>query len=167
MYSPVERLWSVPMFAGPDNTEFARLVAQAADAERAGVFSSTELDIEGLMDGSAGSRFARIYEKALVALPLAACLGIVIGMASMAVRSGDNGDGMLSLLGTNGQVDTVGLQDMIAGDAILGGTAAVFQCLTGPGAPVPAECQFADMDADGDVDLLDVGTYQRLANAMN
>lgn len=161
------------MFTGPDNTEFARLVAQAADAERAGVFSSTELDIEGLMAGSspaeerAGSRFGRIYEKALVALPLAACLGIVIGIASMAVRSGDNGDGMLSLLGTNGQVDTVGLQDMIAGDAFLGGTAAVFQCLTGPGAPVPAECQFADMDADGDVDLLDVGTYQRLASGMN
>lgn len=150
------------MFAGPDNTEFARLVAQAADAERAGVFSSTDLDIDGLMAESAGSRFARIYEKALVALPLAACLGIVVGIASMAVRTGETGDGMLALLGTNGQVESAGLQNVLVGD-----TGAVFQCLTGPGGQVPSECQFADMDADGDVDLLDVGSYQRLASAVN
>lgn len=151
------------MFAGPDNTEFSRLVAQAADAERAGVFSSTDLDVAGLMAGSAGSRLARLYEKALVGLPLAACLGVVVGIASFAVRNGGDAENVrIALLDTNGQVDSaVGLNGMLVD------TSAVFQCVSGPSEAASSECQFADMDADGDVDLLDVGSYQRLASGMN
>ena len=38
--------------------------------------------------------------------------------------------------------------------------ASLVGCMAGPGSTVPAECDCADMDSDGDVDLADFAEFQ-------
>lgn len=152
------------------HVNLANLVAEAIDAEAAGVFTPTELDMAAVMDVQAGTRavgssqrsrrhalFARFVEKAMVGLPLAACVAIVVGIASMSVRLSPD-SGSFVMLGSNG-LDSKGLGAMQACDM------QVFaRCLTGPGQAVPADCGCVDLDDDGDVDLSDMGSYQQLAS---
>lgn len=153
------------MIRSLETTDFAELVAEAAAAERAGVFDRTELNLSALMADSEAvtaqvsesrhSRVVRVYERIMVGLPLAACLGLVIGLATLASRSPDMHGNQFALLGSNGAGDTGGSQCDVR---------TMFQCLSGPDRPVSAECGAADLDADGDVDMLDIGSFQRLAS---
>jgi len=153
-----------------DNLNLSNLVAEAIDAEAAGVFAPTNLDVAAVMGAQTGGNaasstrfsrrhamFARFVERAMVGLPLAACLGIVVGIASMSVRLSPD-SGSFVMLGSNG-LDSKGLGAMQACDM------QVFaRCFTGPGQAVPADCGCVDLDGDGDVDLSDMGSYQQLAS---
>jgi hypothetical protein len=150
------------MSAMSPNTNLERLIAEARAAERAGVFGRTRLDVSALVGGSSleadrpvSPRLIRFYERALVGLPLAACVAIVIGIASM--HGGPMGEAVSSpvaVLERGG--DSSSSVELCSVEFIAG-------CVAGPGAPVTADCGCADLDRDGDVDLLDLGSYQRLA----
>lgn len=153
--------------------DLSGLLAEATAAERAGVFEPTRLDVSALMadhktvSGQTGSglglvgigrrpRWLAVYEKALVGLPLAACVGIVIGLASLSAHV-NTGGGSLAMLNTNGSAATA---------SPVCDVSRLAQCLSGPGHPVSGECLCVDLDQDGDVDLSDMSSYQRLASAL-
>ncbi len=133
-----------------DNTKLELLIAEARAAEKAGVFSRTPMDVAALIQQPETSRWIRVYERALVALPLAACLALVVGIASM--MGGPAGPDIATTpmvspaaAPSNGPCSP----DVIAA------------CLAGPNMAVSDECRCADFDADGDVDLLDLSSYQK------
>ncbi|GJM25905.1 MAG: hypothetical protein DHS20C16_23200 [Phycisphaerae bacterium] len=133
------------------------LIAKAASAQKAGVFDQTSVDVSALVAPVVSSPLVRFYEKALVGLPLAACLGIVIGIGSMLGGPGGQSDsgiaGVGSLVTSQGLVDTT---------AELCSLESVTRCFTGPGEDIDSDCGCADLDSDGDVDLADLGTYQQM-----
>ncbi len=160
------------------------LIAQANAAHNAGVFETTQVDFSslmassGLMASPGSSRLIRFYERALVGLPVAACLGIMVGITSMmGGPTGQSssvfvsGDSAVSTLGLNevGLNDAAGLNQMMqaAGSGIIGSFEAVTQCFAGPGEAVSSDCGFADLDSDGDVDLADLGSYQQQVALVN
>ncbi len=147
------------------NNSIEMLIAKAASAQKAGVFESTSVDVSALVaqtldSGAVNSRLVRFYEKALVGLPLAACLGIVIGLGIMTGGPNGSPDSMLS--SGNLSISSQGLNDtasMVASESL--SLENVTRCFAGPGESVGADCGFADLDSDGDVDLADLGTYQQ------
>jgi hypothetical protein len=147
------------------NNSIEMLIAKAYSAQKAGVFDSTSVDVSALVaqtldSGAVNSRLIRFYEKALVALPLAACLGIVIGIGSMMGGPGGTSDSMLT--GGGLAVTSQGLDDSSAvASNELSSLESVTRCFAGPGENVGSDCGFADLDSDGDVDLADLGTYQQ------
>ena len=144
-----------------DNTNLERLIAEARAANEAGVFARSRLDVSGLVEKPAPSRVVRFYEWALVGLPLAACLAIVIGIASMRGGPMEGSMGVapspLAVLERAGEPEVVGEFCSVE---------VIARCVAGPGSPVAAECGCADLDSDGDVDLLDWSSYQRLAGGV-
>ncbi|NOX58467.1 MAG: hypothetical protein GXP29_06370 [Planctomycetes bacterium] len=159
------------------------LIAQANAAHSAGVFETTRVDFSSLIASPGSSRLIRFYERALVGLPVAACLGIMVGITSMmGGPTGQSssvfvsGDSAVSTLGLNevGLNDAAGLNGMVlngmmqaAGSGIIGSFEAVTQCFAGPGEAVSSDCGFADLDSDGDVDLADLGSYQQQVALVN
>ncbi len=145
------------MSTASNNLNFEKLIAEARLADEAGVFGRTQVDVSALManDRPAPSRLIRFYERAMVALPLAACLGIVIGIASL--NDGPMGQAPIASA-------PVSVLDGIA-NGNLCSIEVIAECAAGPGIAVSADCGCADLDRDGDVDLLDLGSYQRLASA--
>lgn len=136
------------------------LIAKAASAQKAGVFEQTSVDVSALVAPAGGSRLVRFYEKALVGLPLAACLGIVIGIGSM--MGGPNGQSDSQISAGGFAITTQGLNDASAvATQEVYSLESVTRCFAGPGQSVGSDCGFADLDSDGDVDLADLGTYQQ------
>ena len=145
------------MSTASNNLNFEKLIAEVRLADEAGVFDRTQVDVSALManDRPASSRLIRFYERAMVALPLAACLGIVIGIASLndgPVGQAPIASAPVSLLDGTGNVDLCSID-------------VVSECIAGPGIAVSADCGCADFDSDGDVDLSDVNSYMVLASA--
>lgn len=141
------------------NTEFGKLIASAIHAERSGVFERTELDVARLVTPPQPSRLMKFYERAMVGLPLAACLGIVVGIASLTTHSGQFTGSHVAMVDTNGAGSGMMTVSQAAGAELMPA------CVAGPGHPVANGCTSADLDADGDVDLHDWGAYQTLASA--
>ena len=136
------------------------LIAKAASAQKAGVFDQTSVDVSALVAPAVNSRLVRFYEKALVGLPLAACLGIVIGIGSMMGGPGSQSESVIP--GGGLAVTSQGLNDSGAmATNELQSLENVTRCFAGPGESVSSDCGFADLDSDGDVDLADLGTYQQ------
>ncbi|MCA9250583.1 MAG: hypothetical protein KDA54_05570 [Phycisphaerales bacterium] len=147
------------------NNSIEMLIAKAASAQKAGVFDRTSVDVSALVGESLGSqavnsRLIRFYEKALVGLPLAACLGIVIGIGSM--MGGPNGQSDSQISAGGLAITSQGLNDAsaVASHEVYS-LESVTRCFAGPGQSVGSDCGFADLDSDGDVDLADLGTYQQ------
>ncbi len=142
------------------NNSIEMLIAKAASAQKAGVFEQTSVDVSALVAPAGGSRLIRFYEKALVGLPLAACLGIVIGIGSM--MGGPNGQSDSQISAGGFAITTQGLNDASAvATQEVYSLESVTRCFAGPGQSVGSDCGFADLDSDGDVDLADLGTYQQ------
>lgn len=146
------------------NNTLELLIAKAASAQKAGVFDSTQVDVSALVDSGVNSRLIRFYEKALVGLPLAACLGIVIGIGSMI--GGPNGQSPAVVSNGGTAVTSHGLTDSGAVTELCS-FESVTRCFAGPGEVIDSECGCADLDSDGDVDLVDLGTYQQQYALMN
>ena len=139
------------------NASFDRLIAEAFAADEAGVFASTPVDVAAILRRPAPSPAIRWYERVMVGLPIAACLAIVVGMATM--FGGPTGTTPTPLAGLDSWVASAPAAGLCSMDMVA-------QCVTGPGRPVGAECECADLDGDGDVDLSDLGSFQRLASNM-
>ena len=137
-----------------DNANLEELIAESRAAHEAGVFSRTRLDVAGLVEPPRASLMVRFYERALVGLPLAACLGIAIGIAWMSGGPMDVSPSRSAVMDGASQPAVV---------AELCSLEVIAECAGGPGSAVGAECGCADLDSDGDVDLFDWSSYQRLA----
>ena len=136
--------------------EFDRLMLYMVEAKRAGVFDSTPIDVECLATEPVPVGTAHWSRHVLVGLPLAACIAMFFGVATLWEVGSGTGDGFMN--GTTA-VST------------LGGTAALpvercqnlenfRNCFSGPGVLVDGNCRCVDFDGDGDVDLRDVGALQ-------
>jgi hypothetical protein len=136
--------------------DFDRLMLEAGQAKRAGVFASTPLDMEALMAEPVPAGPARWYRHILVGLPLAACIAMFFGVATMWRTGSGTGDVLLN--GTTA-VSTFGVATTSPAERCQ--TLENFRtCFRGPETLVDAECRCVDFDGDGDVDLRDMGTFQ-------
>lgn len=142
-----------------NNASLERLIAQVRLTDGAGVFSRTPVDVSSLVTPPAPSRWVRFYERAVVGLPLAACLGVVFGLASME-------RGSMSSTVSPSPLAVGPLAEVVRTDAPCKVDVAT-SCLSGPGMPVPDECACVDFDDDGDVDMLDMSSYQRMVASLN
>ncbi|MEZ6083971.1 MAG: hypothetical protein R3E58_08520 [Phycisphaerae bacterium] len=147
------------------NNSIEMLIAKAASAQRRAFLIGHRWTFPLLVGESLGSqavnsRLIRFYEKALVGLPLAACLGIVIGIGSM--MGGPNGQSDSQISAGGLAITSQGLNDAsaVASHEVYS-LESVTRCFAGPGQSVGSDCGFADLDSDGDVDLADLGTYQQ------
>jgi len=123
---------------------------ESARAESAGVFIQTELDPLWLYRGR---RFAiRGFSIFKVAVPLAAALLMAVGLSWVGRTSApDDVPSNLQMASS----DCPGL------DSTEFTLASFSSCVTGPnGSITSSECLCADLDRDGDVDLLDFGRLQ-------
>jgi hypothetical protein len=132
--------------------ELGRLIAQVCELEQAGVFKRTPVNVDSLAAGDPAERPRRLTHRLFVGMQVAACVALVIGVAAV-WRAG------MPTTGPTGMANSSGA-DLISGTSVV--PQMVHQCLTGPtGGPLSADCQSADFDRDGDVDLEDYGVYQR------
>ena len=137
-------------------SEFERLMLDATAAERAGVFSSTPVDVESLAGESLVAGPARWYQQVLMGLPLAACIAMFFGIATLWQTGSGTSNGIMN--GTAAVSTFNGAADLPVERCQ---TLDDFQsCFKGPGVLVDTECRYADFDSDGDVDLRDVGRFQ-------
>lgn len=131
----------------PDRLE--ELMAEVQRLERAGAFDRTPVDPAALLEAAMGKPQRRRVHRLFVALQAAACLALVIGVASLWRGTGpakvtDNGSSAARLVASCTDVGSLA------------------QCFTGPSAGrLATGCECVDFDADGDVDLADYGAFQR------
>ncbi len=136
--------------------EFDRLMLEAKEAEQAGVFELTPVDVEALVAEPVTIGPAHWYRHVLVGLPLAACIAMFFGVATL-WQTG-SGTGEVLITGT-AAVSTFG--GAIATTVERCQTMENFRfCFAGPDVPVGGECRCVDFDGDGDVDLRDMGAFQ-------
>jgi len=136
----------------PDNTRFERQIAEAFAAQKAGVFARTEVDLAELLTPTSSPRQVRWHERVLVGLPVAACVAAVLGFATLWGGLSPDG-GLVNSPMASYQPASGGASEFSA--------RLVVDCMSGPGAEVSNGCIAADLDNDGDVDLHDLGAYQR------
>ena len=143
----------------PHNQDWLeRLMAEAAQAEQAGVFQPTEIDGAGLMGRSASKpSWFRRHQHALVGLPVAACLAFVAVLGTLQY----GGPGSFTSVAINHSNPD---NNMTSGMSAAAGprmTDMLMSCFSGPGREfVSSDCATADLDSDGDVDLADFGAFQ-------
>lgn len=144
------------------------LLAISHEADAAGVSSRTLVDVDELTGRLAtltqdpceapADRW-RVVSLIRAAVPLAACLAIVVGLGRLGAPVAAPLSDTARLVPSDR--DCLGL-----GTVRWVSLASFAGCLTGPGQPISAiECACADLDRDGDVDLLDYGEFQRLAGS--
>ncbi len=135
-----------------------RLMAEAAQAERAGVFQATEIEAASLLSRPAvRPSWFRRHQHALVGLPVAACLAFVAVLGTLH-------------FGVPGTITQVAINDSNGESSMTSNTApaaghrtedVLMSCFSGPGGGfLSAECAIADLDSDGDVDLADFSAFQ-------
>ncbi|MCP4592762.1 MAG: hypothetical protein GY842_18660 [bacterium] len=139
------------------SSQFDRLMIEAVEAHQAGVFASTPVDIESLVPQPVLQSPAAWYRHALVGLPLAACIAMFLGVATI-WQTANTGTGE-SMLNGSTSVSTFGAS---AGTKLEGcqNPENFRTCFAGPGVVVPGDCRCVDFDGDGDVDLRDMGAFQ-------
>ncbi|MBN1511495.1 MAG: hypothetical protein JXB13_05730 [Phycisphaerae bacterium] len=143
----------------PHNQDWLeRLMAEAAQAERAGVFQATEIEAASLLSRPAvRPSWFRRHQHALVGLPVAACLAFVAVLGTLHYGA----PGTFTQVVIN---SPTGENNMTSDTSVAVGhrTADVLMsCFSGPGREfVSTECVTADFDSDGDVDLADFRAFQ-------
>ena len=144
------------------------LMASSHEAEAAGISTRTVVDVDELARHLAASGAVPhdvpadrwlVVSFLRVAGPLAACLAIVVGLERLdgpVVTPRPNTSSLV-----RSELDCIG-----SGTDQWASLVSFAGCLTGPGQPITLdECDCADLDRDGDVDLLDYGRFQRLAGS--
>lgn len=151
-----------------NSADLETLLAVSHEAELAGVSTRTVVDVDELTRRfSASGAYPRevpvdrwhVVSFLRVAVPLAACLAIVVGLERL--------DGPVATRRSDTSILVQSDLDCLeSGSAPWTSLASFAGCLSGPGQPIStAECACADLDRDGDVDLLDYGRFQRLAGS--
>jgi len=142
--------------------QLEQALAELVDVERAGVFRPTRLDARGLLaHGSAPVRPAWLkWGRHWAAL--AAMLGIAVVVWSSMFKM--QFDQISS--GRNQSVVTTALDGQAPRAAQSGCSGDFLNCFNGPLANgtttlAMASCQTFDFDLDGDIDMLDMQTYQQ------
>ncbi len=136
-----------------EQMQLEAMLVEARDAERAGVFGRTKLDIAAVVTDAAVDRRSWVarHRQALIGLPVAACLAFVAVLGTLEFGGGTTVD--LAPIAQQNPIPPRVISDRPA-DLLL-------SCFTGPGQrPVSSECTAADYDGDGDIDLLDYGALQ-------
>lgn len=145
------------------------LLAISREAQEAGVSNRTVVDVDELTRRFAAAvaypreapadRWRVVSFLRAAAVPLAACLVIVVGLARL-------GGPVATPLADTSSLAQSELDCHGSGTVQWVSLASFAGCLTGPGQPIStAECACADLDRDGDVDLVDYGRFQRLAGS--
>ena len=151
------------MGQAPHNT-FEALLAEAHAADAAGVFQRSTVDAAALLSvpvqtTKAGrSRLAMFLDRAAVGLPVAACLAIMVGITTSSLQDSSVVSSMPLAMNTNG---VGGVEAQLFGPDLQ--MEVMVQCFSGPGQSASDSCEHADLDLDGDVDLVDFGQYQQLS----
>ena len=144
------------------------LLAISREAQEAGVSNRTVVDVDELTRRFAAAvaypREApadrwRVVSFLRAAVPLAACLAIVVGLGRL-------GSPVTIPRSDTSVLVQSDLDCLESGTLQWASLASFAGCLSGPGQPIStAECDCADLDRDGDVDLVDYGRFQRLAGS--
>ena len=124
-----------------------RLIAQADQAERAGVFRPSRIDTVALVRSPGDGQVPFFVSWRRFGMPMAACFVLAIGVwAGLFNRE-------LSNIADRQQFadNTSGAQTSPEG---------FLRCLDGPAAGAGGACASYDFDSDGDVDLLDFSSFQ-------
>ncbi len=143
----------------PHNQDWLeRLMAEAAQAEQAGVFQATEIEAASLLSRPAvRPSWFRRHQHALVGLPVAACLAFVAVLGTLHYGA----PGTFTQVVVN---SPTGENNMTSdASAAVGHRTAdvLMSCFSGPGRGfLSTECATADLDSDGDVDLADFSAFQ-------
>ena len=128
------------------------LLAELRQMDDAGVFQRTPVDTSALVQAEPVERGPRRLHRLFVALQAAACIGLVVGVASF--WQAGRGSSGLSEVG-NGNASEWAASPC-------GQAAALVRCFGGSTGDVSGvDCKCVDFDEDGDVDLADYGTFQR------
>ncbi|MCK4661156.1 MAG: hypothetical protein KAV82_16670 [Phycisphaerae bacterium] len=136
--------------------EFDRLMLDLAEARQAGVFDATPIEVESLMAPPVLSGPAHWYRHVLVGLPLAACIAMFFGVATLWKASSETGNRVITgtaAISSFGSSMTTPIEQCQTMDDLR-------TCFRGPGILVDGGCRCADFDGDGDVDLRDMGAFQ-------
>lgn len=146
--------------------DFERLLLNAVEAERHGVFNRTPVDANALMCGNAESSAGEASPRtggwlgvARKFAPLAACVVLSFGI------------GKIWLTGSRAVVPNVGqpvaLRALAAAEHDACRDLVLFDgCFTGPSAEsLSGHCSCVDFDRDGDVDWADFGLFQRAVSS--
>jgi hypothetical protein len=119
------------------------LLAEVQRLKQARVFDRTPVDPTALLEDASGKQPRRRVHRLFVALQAAACVALLIGLASLWRSPAQP----TSLVNNGGPAVDVG---------------ALAQCFTGPSdGRLGSGCDRVDFDHDGDVDLEDYGVFQR------
>ncbi len=144
-----------------NNNDLERFLLDATEADRAGVFTATPVDAASLLaqgvESTGTRRVAGLYRWAKIVTPLAACVGLWIG-----VEQSD-------LFGPESVISNVpAMNGALAGGEIDCIELSQFnRCFTGPSGAPSVDCACADLDQDGDVDFADFGKFQTIVTARN
>ncbi len=136
--------------------DLERLMADVQACEQAGVFEKTPVDVAAVVEAGGRTARPRLTHRLFVGLQVAACVGLVAGLATL-WRAGRPSDQHLGL--TNGSGPQVA---SLLGDPRCRRIETLTHCFSGPaGGALGDECRCVDFDSDGDVDLADYGVFQR------
>ncbi|MHC4610364.1 MAG: hypothetical protein ACYS7M_08455 [Planctomycetota bacterium] len=136
--------------------ELEQLIAEAQDLEQAGVFKRTPVNVASLVETHGVSRRPRLTHRLFVGLQVAACLGLVVGLATM-WRAGSSSPGPAGLTNSS-DLEVAGAWGGLHCERV----ETLKRCFSGPaGDSLGEECKCVDFDDDGDVDLADYGAFQR------
>ncbi len=121
---------------------------ELAAAEKAGVFQPTRVDAGALLRESAGRAVLRprVFTLRLVAAAAVILIAVCLWGWVFSPGSGPNGE--------SGKVASRPVETQVVTAATLS------ECVTGPMDFPKAACTSYDYDADGDVDLVDISSYQ-------
>ena len=124
-----------------------QLIAEADQAERAGVFRASRIDTVELTRSPGDGQVPFFVSWRRFGMPMAACFVLAIGVWA----------GLF-----NRELSNIQDRRLLADNSSGGQTSpeGFLRCLDGPEAGAAGACSSYDFDNDGDVDLLDFSSFQ-------
>lgn len=130
-------------------TRIEQALADLERADRAGTFRPTPLDTKALLDTTHDPKTPWIFRYRKVAVAATILLATGVWVTMFAMQIGD----VQSVKLTHAKQQT----EMLAAISIQ-------ECIAGPQYALSSVCKAYDVDADGDVDLADISSFQLAQN---
>jgi len=124
-----------------------QLIAEADQAERAGVFRASRIDAVSLVQSPGSGEVPFFVSWRRFGVPLAACVTLAVGVGALLLSRELSGIAKQQLLAANSSAAQTSPEGFL-------------HCLDGPEAGAVGDCSSYDFDNDGDVDLLDFSSFQ-------